>query len=221
MHKLDVSSLRIISHADASFANLADLKTQLGFVILLSDSTNPVNWLHFRSYKCKRVVRSVLGGETHAFADSFDAAYAIRYDIQKMVKQNVPLSMVTDSDSLFKVVVQSSTTTERRLMIDIQATREAYQERKIDNMGWVKSDGNIADGLTKINKMELIQHVMRTGRFDRVADQWVIRPLVNKSDSQSTGDINAAYNDETTTAGTDRTKTKVARATNRPEGVSN
>lgn len=186
VHQLDVNSLYIIAHADSSFANLPDLKSQLGFVILLSDKTGRVNWLHFRSYKCKRIVRSVLGGETHAFVDSFDAAFSIRHDLQKMANINIPLKMVTDSDSLFKVIVQSSTTTERRLMIDIEASREAYRERKIDNMGWIRSDGNLADGLTKINKTDLIQQVMRTGRLGRIADQWVIRPRVETSNSTET-----------------------------------
>lgn len=176
VHKLKPESLQILVHADASFANLPDLKTQLGFVVLLTDETNRVNWLHFRSYKCKRVVRSVLAGETHAFADAFDAAYAIRHDLVQIIRRYVPLNMVTDSDSLFKVIVQSSHTTERRLMIDIQAGREAYQAREIDNIGWVRSDGNLADGLTKVNKVDLIQTVMRTGKLVRVADQWVIRP---------------------------------------------
>lgn len=176
VHSLDLESLRLISHADASFANLSDLRTQLGFVVLPIDKTGRVNWFHFRSYKCKRVVRSVLGGETHAFVDSFDAAYAIRYDMQQMINKNIPLSLVTDSDSLFKVVVKSSTTTERRLMIDMLTAREAYQKREIDDMGWIRSDGNLADGLTKMNKVELIQKVMRTGKLDRIADQWVIRP---------------------------------------------
>ena len=48
----------------------------------------------------------------------------------------------------------------------------------IDNMGWVKSNGNLADGLTKIDKVDLIQEVMRTGKLKRVADQWIIRPPV-------------------------------------------
>lgn len=36
-HKLDLNSLHIVVHTDASFANLPDLKTQLGFVVLLTD----------------------------------------------------------------------------------------------------------------------------------------------------------------------------------------
>lgn len=187
VHKLNLDTLNILVHADASFANLHDLRTQLGFVILLTDHTKRVNWLQYRSYKCKRIVRSVLSGETHAFVDSFDAAYTIRHDMEKMLNQNIPLNVETDSDSLFKVVNQSSNTTERRLMIDLQATREAYNERKIDNMGWIKSCGNLADGLTKLNKPELIQHTMRTGKLQTFADQWVIRQPMkdNISDGNS------------------------------------
>lgn len=66
VHKLKLESLHIIVHANSSFANLPDLKTQLGFVVFLSDYTKMVNWLPYSSYKCKRVVRSVLGGDTHA-----------------------------------------------------------------------------------------------------------------------------------------------------------
>lgn len=86
---------------------------------------------------------------------------------------------MTDSDSLFKVIIQSYNMTEKRLMIDVQAGREAYHERKIDDMGWVRSENNLADGLTKLNKPELIQRTMKTGRLDIIADQWVIRPSVN------------------------------------------
>lgn len=65
-------------------------------------------------------------------------------------------------------------------MIDVQAGREAYQESKIDNIGWIKSYGNLADGLTKINKPDLLQHVIRTGKLTRTADQWVIRPPIKE-----------------------------------------
>lgn len=57
------------------------------------------------------------------------------------------------------------------LMMDTKAGREAYRERKIDDMGWVKSNGNLADGLTKLKKAELIHQVMRTRRVEVIADQ--------------------------------------------------
>lgn len=55
-------------------------------------------------------------------------------------------------------------------MIDIQACREAYNERSIDNVGWVQSANNVADGFTKIDKVDLIQQVMRTGTLSTLAD---------------------------------------------------
>lgn len=81
-------------------------------------------------------------------------------------------------------------------MIGIQAGREAYKERKIDNMGWVKSSGNLADGVTKIKKLALIQLIMRTGKSENVADHWVIWSPIN-SDSTAPGNRATSCDDTT------------------------
>lgn len=46
------------------------------------------------------------------FVDSFDATYAIHHNMEKMIQKNIPLNVVKDSDSIFKVIVKSSRTTE-------------------------------------------------------------------------------------------------------------
>lgn len=137
IHRIDMDYLKIISHAVSLFANLPDRKKKLGFVVLLTDKTGRVNWLHFRIYKWKSVVRPVLVGETHASVDAFDGAYAIRHVLEDMIMKTVTLSLVTGSDSLLKVIILSSTTTKRLLMFDLKAGREPYQESRIDNMGWI------------------------------------------------------------------------------------
>ena len=43
--------------------------------------------------------------------------------------------MSTDSEELFKVIVKSTTTTEKRPMIDVEAGREAYNEEQISEFG--------------------------------------------------------------------------------------
>lgn len=91
VHKVDVNSLRLIFQSDSSFTNLPDLKTQLSFVILLSDATKTVNGLQYRSYRCKRVVIFAPGAETHAFANAFDASYAIRCDLQQIIFTEYPI----------------------------------------------------------------------------------------------------------------------------------
>lgn len=73
-----------------------NFRTQLGFVVLLSDDTNCVNGLKYRSYKLKRVVMTVLGGETHAFVNALDSEFTIRHDWSTMLQADVPLNLTTD-----------------------------------------------------------------------------------------------------------------------------
>jgi hypothetical protein len=82
---LDINTLRIVAYSDASFANNADLSSQLGFVIFLSDACRKCNVINYRSYKSRRVTRSVLNVEILVFANAFDCAYTLRKDIEKML----------------------------------------------------------------------------------------------------------------------------------------
>lgn len=61
-HPLDKNTLRLVVYSDSSFANLIDQGTQLGYFILLTHDSWKVNWLHYASYKFRRVVMSVLAG---------------------------------------------------------------------------------------------------------------------------------------------------------------
>ena len=90
--------------------------------------------------------------------------------------------MFTDSESLFKVIVKSTTTTEKRLMIDIKAGREAYDASEISDVGWVSSNDNPADGLTKEKRCSLLEKLLDSGRLDVVAKQWIIRSQVDRKD---------------------------------------
>lgn len=112
-----------------------DLSTLFRYIILLCDDSEKANVLHYSSYKSKRIVRSVLGGEVHAFADAYDATFTIRNDLKRLLKRDSKLTVLTDSMSLFKVVINSSTMTEARLMIDIPAAREAYEANVTDHIG--------------------------------------------------------------------------------------
>jgi hypothetical protein len=58
------------------------------------------------SYKEKRVTRSVLGAETMALDDAFYAEYSLKHDVQGMPQQEVPITLYTDSLSLFDVITK-------------------------------------------------------------------------------------------------------------------
>ena len=83
--------------------------------------------------------------------------------------------MFTDSKSLFDVITKSSQTQERRLMIDLQAVRNAYTTHEISNVGFLRSEENPADGMTKPGKCAALDHLLRTGKADFAVSQWILR----------------------------------------------
>lgn len=125
--------------------------------------------------------RSVMGAEVLAFADGFDYAYLLRHDLQSVIGHSLPLAILTDSESLFKTIVKSTTTTEKRLMIDIREAREAYGKQEISDVGWIRSEDNPADGLTKPAPCAALERLMDMGSLDTPVQQWVVRtPLRNR-----------------------------------------
>ncbi len=51
-------------------------------------------------------------------------------------------------------------------MIDIKGVREAYEAEEISNVGWVRSEDNPADGLTKRGRCGALEKFLDTGRPD-------------------------------------------------------
>lgn len=104
-HPLKEKSLHILDFSDASFPKNMDLSTQLGYIVMLTDESGKENVLHDTSYKKKRVVRSVFGRETLAFSDAFGAAFSIRIDLMGLLQRKIKLTMITDSMTLLKFLV--------------------------------------------------------------------------------------------------------------------
>ena len=176
--KLDPESLHVRAYTDASFSTNPDHSSQLGYILLLADKLDNACVLHYASYKSRRVVRSVLGAETYAFADAFDFAYCAKIDLETLLDSFVSLSIFTDSKSLFDVITKCSHTQERRLMINLQAVRDAYAVHDISNVGFMRGPNNPADGLTKIGKCHALYHLLRTGKSDFIVQQCVLRSLM-------------------------------------------
>jgi hypothetical protein len=115
------------------------------------------------------VTRSVLGSETMALADAFDMAYALKHDIETIVKQNVPIVILTDSLSLFDVITKAATTitkatttAEKRLMIDLCVVKQAHERSEVETIGFVRSKYNYADVLTKITRCSILERILST-----------------------------------------------------------
>lgn len=173
--KLETSSLRIIGFADASFAKNHDLSTQLGDICFLSDAAQNSVPINFKSYKSKRVVRSATAGEVIAFSDLFDVAATLADELGEILCRKIPLLLLTDSKSLFDVISKGLRTSEKRTMLDLAAAREGFREKVISEIGFARSNYNLAAGLTKSMAQSSLREAVSFGSLTATPEQWFIR----------------------------------------------
>lgn len=173
---LDLSTAKLFVFTDGSFANNTDLSSQLGYTIVLANEIRSngqfklrSNIIHMSSTKCKRVTRSVLASEIYAFVMGFDMAIALATTLSMitglMGLPRVPLVICTDSYSTYDLLVKLSTTSEKRLMIDVMALRQSYERREIEEVRWIHGDDNPADAFTKTRPNKALDRLVATSEF--------------------------------------------------------
>lgn len=74
----------------------------------------------------------------------------------------MPITILTDSHSLFKVIVKSTTATGESLMLDVEVAREAYANGAVHSVGWIRSYENLEDALTKFKSFPALHTMLRT-----------------------------------------------------------
>lgn len=86
-----------------------------------------MNCLQCASCKFERVVRSVLHVELYVFADAYDYAFILRYDLLHALQTWIPFFFLPDFMHLLSLLIQTSIISmEKRLMIDVTALRDVY-----------------------------------------------------------------------------------------------
>lgn len=140
------------------------MTSQIGYVIVLADSKNNANIIHWSSIKCKRVTRSVLASELYAMALGFDISAAIKATLSKILQRSIPLIICTDSKSLFDCLVKLGTTREKRFMIDIMSLRDSYERREITEIIWIEGNSNPAHAMTKSKACRALKELIDTNK---------------------------------------------------------
>jgi hypothetical protein len=72
--KLVIDSLKLLVYTDAAFGNNANLKSQLGYLVVLTEHSGSAAIVNYQSFKSRRIVRSSMASETLAFVHGFDSS---------------------------------------------------------------------------------------------------------------------------------------------------
>jgi hypothetical protein len=174
---LDLSSMRVVVFADASFANASDYKSQIGFVVCLADANNAANIVHYGSAKCRRVTRSVMAAELHGLVLGFDHAYVVQTIVSGIMGRDIALDAYIDSKTVFDTVTKLGPTLEKRLQIDAAALQESHLKGELRSIYWIPSSENCADPLTKerYQSDSALRRLMRSNQLEVSPTGWVHR----------------------------------------------
>ena len=157
---IDLPTAKLMIFADGSHAGNKNLSSQIGYVIVLANEirndetfTIRANMIHWTSVRCKRVVSSSLAAELFGIAAAVDIGISISTTLTRITDRlglpQIPLVLCTDSQSIYDTIGGLNTTKEKRLMIQLMALRESYENREIHEVRWIPGKENPADALTK------------------------------------------------------------------------
>ena len=116
-----------------------------------------------------------MSAEVIAFADLFDDELANRRKLEFVLRQPILLHILTDSRSVFDIISKGSLTSEKRIIVDIHAAREAYKAQEISNIGFARSSHKLADGLAKPKVQAALYQLLTTSYHKPKVKQWIIR----------------------------------------------
>jgi hypothetical protein len=108
-----------------------------------------------------------------------DMAIAIGTTLKMITDQlklpAIPIIVCTDSYSLYECLVKLGTTKEKRLMIDIMALRQSYEQRELMEIRWINRQDNPADAMTKVSLNKALESFIDTNHLRVRVEGWVKR----------------------------------------------
>lgn len=106
----------------------------------------------------------------------FNAAFRFRKKQEFLhLLQATALQLFANSKTLFDVISKGTRTSEKRLMLDVVSAGEEFKGGEISNIGFIRSDYNLAGGLTKQMNQAKLKNVLTTGKLSIKVEQWIVR----------------------------------------------
>lgn len=90
----------------------------------------------------------------------------MRLTINDILERQVALTLYRYFKSLFDGLVNIETASEKKLLIELQMMREAYDQREFTEVGWVPSEQNPASVMAKENPSSELNIFMTNNRLN-------------------------------------------------------
>ena len=164
---VDPDNIQVCVFCDASFANLAEGASQIGFIVFMYDNSGNCAPLSWASKKARRVARSTLAAETLSASEAADTAVFLKMILEEILDVDIPpVTVLVDNKSLYEAVRSTSLLAEKRLLVELAALRE-MQDKKEISVEWISTRQQLADSLTKAgaNRQKLVD-VLCQGKLD-------------------------------------------------------
>lgn len=94
------------------------------------------------------------------------------YDIGKLAQEALPTKVFTDSLSIFEILTKATITSKKRLIIDVQCVRHAYQRKEVQHDLFIRSQYSPADVLTKDKTASFLLGTIISSKLMHLTEQW-------------------------------------------------
>ena len=119
---INLESLQLLLHSDASFNNLADRGSQGGYIVFLCNKFSNSVSIAWISAGAKHVSRSTLAAETLALMGGCDTAFFIANLITNVLQiQTISVTALINNQSLHDTIKTSKLTLNHRLLFEVSA----------------------------------------------------------------------------------------------------
>ncbi|KAB7495084.1 hypothetical protein Anas_10552 [Armadillidium nasatum] len=147
--KLKGGRMRLEVYSDASFGNVSEGRTQIGYCIRMKDMAGNCCPLLWKSKVAKRVVRSTLSAETLSMVEAIEWGEYIKYLWEELTNKNtsdnIDIIAMTDCKSLRDSIKSTKGVKNRILRIELANLKEKMENKIIKSVEWVNSRLQLAD----------------------------------------------------------------------------
>ena len=120
-------------------------------------------------------------------AHRFDITAIIKTTIERILQlEQLPITLCTDSKSLYDCLVKLGITQEKQLIVDLMCLWQSYERREIAEIKWIDGNTNLADAMTKTKPYQALKDLINTNMVNLQVTEWVERVGVVETRTEAT-----------------------------------